>query len=350
MMESITTHQGLPRTVEREKLFVDVLAMYREHKEELFGEFPLRIKYKFEDAIDTGGVCRDIFSAFWEEAYIEFEGERLVIPSVRPGVDMAKFKLVGTILVHGFMVCGFLPIRLAFPVVAAVLLGPDVVIPDNILMESFIDYLACHESEVLHNAVLQVKAGNSLTPGIKCSLVDLLSRFGCTEMPSVTNLLQLIASVAQHLFMEKAFSTLHTMWAGVPVCFLDFWKRFDVPKLFRLFKALNATPASVLKLIQEPDGMNAAEERVHGYLLTLIGGLRSDELRSFLRFVSGSSVLVSNKITLSFNSLAGLARRPISHTCTYGLELSIAYSTYPEFEHEFKKVLSSELSWFMDAV
>ena len=76
--------------------------------------------------------------------------------------------------------------------------------------------------------------------------------------------------------------------------------------------------------------MDAAEERVYGYLLTLISGLRSDELRSFLRFVSGSSVLVSNKITLSFNSLAGLARRPISHTCTYWLELSIAYSTYPD--------------------
>ena len=141
------------------------------------------------------------------------------------------------------------------------------------------------------------------------------------------------------LFYERAFSTLHTMWTGVPVCFLDFWKKFDVPKLFRLFKALTATPASILKLIKETDGMNAAEERVYGYLLMLIGKLRSNELRSFLRFVSRSSVLISNKITVSFNSLEGLARHPISHMCTYGLELSIAYSTIPEFEHEFHKVL-----------
>ena len=63
------------------------------------------------------------------------------------------------------MVCGFLPVRLAFPVVAAVLLGPDVVIPDNILMESFIDYLACHESEVLRNAVLQLRQGIVLLLG-----------------------------------------------------------------------------------------------------------------------------------------------------------------------------------------
>ena len=40
---------------------------------------------------------------------------------------------------------------------------------------------------------------------------------------------------------------------------------------------------------------------------------------------------------MSFNSLEGLARRPTSHTCTYWLELSIAYPTYPEFEHEFIK-------------
>ena len=137
----------------------------REHKEELFGDFPLWIKYRFENAVDTGGVCRDMFSTFWEEAHIEFEGKWLVIPSVRPRVNMAKFKLLGTILVHGFMVCGFLTVRIAFPVIAAVLLGPDVIIPDNILMESFIDYLTCHESEVLCNAVVQVKAGIVLLLG-----------------------------------------------------------------------------------------------------------------------------------------------------------------------------------------
>ena len=72
--------------------------------------------------------------------------------------------------------------------------------------------------------------------------------------------------------------------------------------------------------------------------------------RLFLRFVSGSSVLILNKITVSFYNLEGLARRPISHTCTYGLELLIAYSTYPKFEHQLHKVMLSEFSWFMDAV
>lgn len=96
--------------------------------------------------------------------------------------------------------------------------------------------------------------------------------------------------------------------------------------------------------------MNSAEERVYSYLVTFVGNMKNDELRLFIRFVKGSSSVVAKKINSSFNNLSGLARRPISHTCDCGLELSIAYSTFPEFEQEFSKVLSSEYSWIMDAL
>ena len=79
--------------------------------------------------------------------------------------------------------------------------------------------------------------------------------------------------------------------------------------------------------------MNSAEERVYSYLVTFVGNM-NDELRLFIRFVTSSSVVVK----ISFNNLSGLARCPISHTCDCGLELSIAYSTFPEFEKEFAKV------------
>ena len=61
-------------------------------------------------------------------------------------------------------------------------------------------------------------------------------------------------------------------------------------------------------------------------------------------------VLLTKKITISFNNLTGLARRPISHTCDCNLKLPVSYTTYPEFELEFTKVLTSEVSWAMDAV
>ena len=97
-----------------------------------------------------------------------FDGEQLLVPCISPEADIqgptSIFKILGTILSHGFMVCGFLPVRVAFPVVAAVLLGTDIVIPDNILIDTFVDFLASHESSILRDAVLDVKIGQPLTP------------------------------------------------------------------------------------------------------------------------------------------------------------------------------------------
>ena len=75
----------------------------------------------------------------------------LLIPAMHPNTDMATFPILGTVPSHGFMVCGYLPVRIAFPVLAAALCGPAIYIPDMIIVESFIDYLTTHESSILRN-------------------------------------------------------------------------------------------------------------------------------------------------------------------------------------------------------
>ena len=75
-----------------------------------------------------------------------------------------------------------------------------------------------------------------------------------------------------------------------------------------------------------------------------------EEVGLFLRFVTGSSVAIGKDISITFNNLSGLGRRPIAHTCSCLLELSVNYSTSIEFAAEFKQVLSSDLSWIMDAI
>ena len=53
------------------------------------------------------------------------------------------------------MVCGFLPVRIAFPVLATVLGGPSVKIPDAILLDSFTDYLAPYDGLLLCDSIAQ---------------------------------------------------------------------------------------------------------------------------------------------------------------------------------------------------
>ena len=58
-----------------------------------------------------------------------------MVSAVYPGTDMANLPVLGTITSHGFLGSGFLPIRVAFPVVAAILLGPSTEVPDTVIMD-----------------------------------------------------------------------------------------------------------------------------------------------------------------------------------------------------------------------
>lgn len=277
-----------------------------------------------------------------------FDGERLLVPSVNPSVNTDMFGVLGTILTHGFMCCGFLPIRITFPVIAAILLGPDVHIQESILLEAFVDFLCSHESAMLREAFISTQKTSSLTADMQSSLIDILSRFGCTEMPTANNLKQLILNVAKHTFLGKPLGLLYKLKSGVPLPYNTFWAKYSVETLYGLYKTLNVTAASVLSVIVEPDNMNTAKKRIFNYILSFICNMKNDELRTLIRFITGSSVLVAKEINVSFNHLTGLARRPISHTCGSNLELSLAYDTFPEFEQEFKTILASEYSWIMD--
>ena len=105
-----------------------------------------------------------------------FDGEQLLVPAIHPNTDMSYSPILGTILSQGFMVSGFLPVRIAFPVVAASLLGPSVQIPDEILVESLVDYLTTYESSILRD-VIQSTSYSACT---EARLIEILSRLGCT--------------------------------------------------------------------------------------------------------------------------------------------------------------------------
>lgn len=125
----------------------------------------------------------------------------------------------------------------------------------------------------------------------------------------------------------------------------------SVYELYSLYMALRASPVKILTLLEDDSAADDPNKaRVFKYLTQFIGNMSKDELRSFLRFVTGGAVCPT-KLKVSFNSLTGIARRPIAHTCAYQLEISVDYSTYLEFVAEFRSVLHSESdAWYMDAM
>ncbi len=79
MMDTLDTHHGLPHKVRREHVFEDCIELYTKNLDAVFKEFPFRIRYANEKAIDTGGVSRDMFCAFWDDTYMAaFDGGNLL--------------------------------------------------------------------------------------------------------------------------------------------------------------------------------------------------------------------------------------------------------------------------------
>ena len=103
MTDKLNTHEDEPRCIHRNTVYNDVLHMYQENLKEIEKEFPFRIEFFNERAIDTGGVCRDLFSYFWEQTYIKhFDGDKLLVPAVHTNSQISVFPILGTILAHGF--------------------------------------------------------------------------------------------------------------------------------------------------------------------------------------------------------------------------------------------------------
>ena len=118
-----------------------------------------------------------------------------------------------------------------------------------------------------------------------------------------------------------------------------------VERLYHLYKCMSVSVFKVLSLIKEPILDTQRKEEVW---MRFVGNMTTDELHTFLRFVTGSFVISVPSIDVSFNTLDGLARRPIAHAT---LEIATTYCTFLEFVDEFRNVLADQyFSWRMDAM
>lgn len=115
-MEALPTTYGLTHTVDRSNVFHSVTGLYSMKKNAILSEHPLKIAFKDEKAIDMGGVCRDRYSAFYEDMYLNmFDGNVLLTPVIHPQTDLSVLPTIGTIISHAYLVCGVLPGRIFQP-------------------------------------------------------------------------------------------------------------------------------------------------------------------------------------------------------------------------------------------
>ncbi len=200
-----TSTVGLSHVVDRTSIFSSVVELY--NTDTTVNEFPLRVRFKGEKAIDVGGVFRDMLSAFWDEAYrVLFDGGCLLTPVLHPQVDLATLTILGRILSHGYLSSGFLPIRIAFPTLVALLLGPTVGVSDDLLIETFLQTISIVEASLVNKAMCI--SSPTFDSGQQGRLTAILSRFGSRQLPAPHSLRQQITQASRFEYLIKPSAAL----------------------------------------------------------------------------------------------------------------------------------------------
>jgi len=135
-------------------IFEDVISLYTAF--ESLPQHELNVKFEGEMGVDLGGLTEGMhmFKAFWQEAYkCLFNGGELLIPVLCPGINPKNLLLLERILSHGYLIAGFLPIRIAFPCLVVALLGAGHTVPDNLACDYFLQSLSTFEANVIKNAL-----------------------------------------------------------------------------------------------------------------------------------------------------------------------------------------------------
>ena len=156
-IQSLSLQPGLTHSVRRSNIFDDVLSIYQNQRHQVLKEYPFRVRFEGEKGIDAGGVARDMYSEFYEAAYVSlFDGSSLLTPVVHPEMDTTSLSTFGFVLSHGYLMSGILTIRIAFPSLAQSLLGASVILNDSILVKAFIDSISIHEAGIVKVAEAEV--------------------------------------------------------------------------------------------------------------------------------------------------------------------------------------------------
>ena len=174
-------------TINRKSVY-DVLLLFE--NDEILKEFPLTISFANELVVDTGGVCREMFSAFWEAAYrVCCDGDSLLVP-----LDSNIFAKLGRILSHGWLLCVFLPLTLVFPTLIIMLLGENKRVPELLLISTFIDSLNSHERTIVQS-VLKLNGG-VFPQDLLNKLIAIISRFEGRMVPTPKTFKKILGQLA----------------------------------------------------------------------------------------------------------------------------------------------------------
>ncbi|KAL3873522.1 hypothetical protein ACJMK2_036628 [Sinanodonta woodiana] len=194
------------------------------------------------------------------------------------------------------------------------------------LLEDFLNFLNDSERDILTKALQDFEQADT------DDVMEVLEERNGRRIPKKENIHQTVMEIAEKELIQE------------PMFVIDLWAPhltkmgLTSAELDKIYEKCKPTPKRVINMISFPSNMTGSQKT-----------LETNMIGTFLRFMTGSDIICTSKIEVTFVRLDGLSSHPVAHTCRGVLELPDDYQSYPDFRSQFMEILRSNV-WVMDNV
>ncbi|XP_046860694.1 uncharacterized protein LOC124453910 [Xenia sp. Carnegie-2017] len=292
---------------------------------------PLRVIYKGQPAVDTGGVARQFFTNLLNKvSEMFFEGDAYQSPVYNAGVVASGImKYIGKIIVHSILQGG--P---GFPIFSPSVYRYFSTGNFELAMRTAnIGECTAH----IKNFIDQIDDADDVQNLDQDECLNIMSECGLTEMLTNENKRKII----QLLIIHDVIGGLNTLG------FRDKMKEFPdkFQELFVPCSEQEMSPSAVVDVLEFPDVLNECESTIANNLQQFILNADHPILEKFLIFTTGSTRLPNfglGKIKVKFNNATSF----FASTCLFSVTLPNQLIDQKSFNASLKAVLESSKQSF----
>ena len=288
------------------------------------------------------GVERDVLTQFWHEFFTVLAiGSSEKTPYIRHDHQKLQWEAIARIIVYGYTVVSYFPLQLSQMFISTCLFGEDD-LTKTVLLASFRLFITGEDREIFDFCL-----SDDFDPESK-DILDFLSIYHCYKKPTKENIEKILFELAHQELVQKPRYIVNC-WAPI-LSMLKVHAAFQTRQsLADLYESKRPTSRKIIKLL-EAETQSECQKQSLDHLKRYVRSLEGKALERFLHFLTGSDVITCEQVTVEFNSLDGLQRRPVVHTCGPMLELPTTYDSYTDLAEEFTNIMRSEQAWSFDIV
>ena len=171
--------------------------------------------------------------------------------------------------------------------------------------------------------------------------VEFLDYYKVRTRVTSKNAATVIFEVAQQELIQKPHLMSNT-WK-TPFENLKYQGYFNSPEAVeKYYDKATPTTKKVTDLLKS-NPKDDAQREAFNHTKKFVRGLDSNLLKEFMKFTTGSDLIIIEQIEITYSSFdSELARRPFAHTCGPILRVPSDYGNYCDFRSGFIKILKAD--------